>query len=96
MRFTGSDTSDETAKTGIQSAVKAVLQEVLTKYTKVDGYDVDVVLIEPVLSHCPGREMSGQRTVCPWNDWGFLYYRTAALTAAQVAATSATDIFHFR
>jgi len=93
VRFTGSDTSDETAKTGIQSAVKAVLQEVLTKYTKVDGYDVDVVLIEPVLNHCPGREMSGQRTVCPWNDWGFLYYRTAALTAAQVAATSATDIF---
>jgi len=93
VRFTGADTSDATAKAGIQAAVKALLQESLTKYTKVDGYDVDVVLIQPILDHCPGREISGARKQCPWNDFGYLYYRTAALTASQVAATSASDIF---
>ncbi len=93
VRFTGADTSDATAKAGIQSAVKAILQESLTKYTKVDGYDVDVVLIQPILDHCPGREITAARKQCPWNDFGYLYYRTAGITAAQVAATSASEIF---
>lgn len=93
VRFTGSDTSDETAKAGIQAAVKALLQETLAKHTKVDGYDVDVILVEPVLDHCPGRSVTGSRTICPWNDFGFLYFRTAALTAAQVSATAASNIF---
>ena len=93
VRFTGSDTSDETAKAGIQAAVKALLQETLAKYTKVDGYEVDVIHIEPVLDHCPGRAITGSRTLCPWNDFGFLYFRTGALTAAQVSATAASNIF---
>jgi hypothetical protein len=93
VRFTGSDTSDSTARYGIQSAVKSLLQEVLAKYTKVDGYDVDVVLIEPVLDHCPGRQITVRRTICPWNDVGFLYFRTAALTASRVAATPVADVF---
>lgn len=94
VRFTGSDRSDDTAKTGIQSAVKALLLAALTNHTKVDGYDVDVILIEPVLDHCPGREMMGSRTICPWNDVGFLYFRTAALTPSQVSSTAASNIFN--
>lgn len=93
VRFTGSDTSDAVAKAGIQAAVKSLLEESLTKYTKVDGYDVDVILIEPVLEHCPGRAIQGSRLQCPWNDYGFLYFRTAALKAAQVAATPESEIF---
>ena len=93
ISFTGSDKSDDAAKAGIQAATKALLQESLAKYTKVDGYDVDVILIEPVLDHCPGRAIMGLRTQCPWNDYGYLYFRTAALTSGQVAATAATDIF---
>ena len=93
VSFTGSDKSDDAAKVGIQAATKALLQESLTKYTKVDGYDVDVILIEPVLDYCPGRAIMGLRTQCPWNDYGYLYFRTAALTSGQVAATAATDIF---
>ena len=90
VSFTGSDKSDDAAKVGIQAATKALLQESLTKYTKVDGYDVDVILIEPVLDYCPGRAIMGLRTQCPWNDYGYLYFRTAALTSGQVAATAAT------
>ena len=45
VSFTGSDKSDDAAKVGIQAATKALLQELLTKYTKVDGYDVDVIII---------------------------------------------------
>lgn len=93
VRFTGSDTSDSSAKAGIQAAVKLLLKESLEKYTKVDGYDVDVILIEPILDHCPGRAMTGLRTQCPWNDAGYLYFRTNGLTAAQVSATPANDIF---
>ena len=93
VRFTGSDTSDTAARTGIQAVTKALLQEFLSKYTSVDGYKVDVLLIEPVLDHCPGRQIMGSRTLCPWNDFGFLYFRTAALTASQVAATPISDIF---
>ncbi len=93
VSFTGSDKSDDVAKAGIQAATKALLQESLAKYTKVDGYDVDVILIEPVLDYCPGRAIMGLRTQCPWNDYGYLYFRTAALTSGQVAATAATDIF---
>ena len=93
VRFTGSDTSDAVARNGIQSVVKALLQEVLSKYTKVDGYDVDVVLIEPVIDYCPGRQITVRRTICPWNDVGFLYFRTASLTASQVAATPVSDVF---
>ncbi|MEY4401006.1 MAG: hypothetical protein RL072_871 [Actinomycetota bacterium] len=93
VRFTGSDTSDAVARNGIQSVVKALLQEVLSKYTKVDGYDVDVILIEPVLDYCPGREITVRRSICPWNDVGFLYFRTAALSVAQVAATPVSDVF---
>lgn len=93
VRFTGSDTSDDTAKAGIQAAIKLLLQESLAKHSKVDGYDVDVILIEPVLEHCPGRTLMGSRSQCPWNDYGFLYFRTAALTAARVAATPANEIF---
>ncbi len=93
VSFTGSDKSDDAAKAGIQAAIKALLQESLAKYTKVDGYDVDVILIEPVLDYCPGRAIMGLRTQCPWNDYGYLYFRTAALTSGQVAATAATDIF---
>ena len=33
------------------------------------------------------------RKQCPWNNLGYLYYRTAGITAAQVAATSASEIF---
>lgn len=93
VRFTGSDTSDASAKAGIQAAVKLLLKESLEKYTKVDGYDVDVILIEPILDHCPGRAMTGLRTQCPWNDAGYLYFRTKALTSAQVSATPASEIF---
>ena len=93
VRFTGSDTSDAAARYGIQSVVKSLLQEVLSKYTKVDGYGVDVVLIEPVLDHCPGRQITVRRTICPWNDVGFLYFRTASLTATQVSATPVAEIF---
>lgn len=93
VRFTGSDTSDAVAKAGIQAAVKSLLGESLTKHTKVDGYDVDVILVEPVLEHCPGRAIQGSRLQCPWNDYGFLYFRTAALKAAQVAATPESEIF---
>ena len=93
VSFTGSDKSDDAAKAGIQAATKALLQESLAKYTKVDGYDVDVILIEPVLDYCPGRAIMGLRTQCPWNDYGYLYFRTAALTSGQVAATATTDIF---
>ena len=93
VRFTGSDTSDASAKAGIHAAVKLLLKESLEKYTKVDGYDVDVVLIEPILDHCPGRSMMGLRTQCPWNDAGYLYFRTKELTAAQVSATPASEIF---
>lgn len=93
VNFTGSDKSDDAAKAGIQAATKALLQESLAKYTKVDGYDVDVILIEPVLDHCPGRAIGVLRIQCPWNDFGFLYFRTAALTSGQVAATAASDIF---
>jgi hypothetical protein len=93
VRFTGSDTSDTSAKAGIQAAVKLLLKESLEKFTKVDGYDVDVILIEPMLDHCPGREIRGLRTQCPWNDAGYLYFRTNALTAAQVAATPDSEIF---
>lgn len=93
VRFTGSDTSDEAARNGIQAVVKTLLQEVISKHTKVDSYDVDVLLIEPVLDYCPGRQITSQRTMCPWNDVGFLYFRTASMSVAQVAATSASDIF---
>ena len=93
VRFTGADTSDETAREGINAAVKLLVQEFISKYTKVDGYEVDVLLIEPTLDHCPGRQVTGQRTICPWNDTGFLYFRTASLTSARVAATAAKDIF---
>ncbi|MFM8265695.1 MAG: hypothetical protein ACKOAI_06490 [Acidimicrobiia bacterium] len=93
VRFTGSDTSDASAKAGIQAAVKSLLQESLAKYTQVDGNDVDVILIEPILDHCPGRAITGLRTQCPWNDVGYLYFRTKALTAAQVSATPASEIF---
>lgn len=93
VRFTGADTSDETARTGINAAVKLLLQEFVARYTKVDGYDVDVLLVEPTLDYCPGRQMSGQRTICPWNDTGFLYFRAASLTSEQVAATPVNSIF---
>jgi len=93
VRFTGADTSDETARAGINAAVKLLLQEFIARYTKVDGYDVDVLLVEPTLDHCPGRQMSGQRTICPWNDTGFLYFRTATLTPEKVAATPVNSIF---
>ena len=93
VRFTGSDTSDVAARNGILAVTKALLQEFLAKHTTVDGYKVDVLLIEPVLDHCPGRKITGSRTICPWNDVGFLYFRTASLNAAQVAATPASDIF---
>lgn len=93
VRFTGSDTSDASAKAGIHAAVKLLLKESLEKYTKVDGYDVDVILIEPLLDHCPGRAMTLLRTQCPWNDAGYLYFRTKGLTAAQVSATPASEIF---
>lgn len=93
IHFGGSDTSDATAKVGIQSAVKTLLFEAVSKYTKVDGYNVDVILIEPVLDYCPGRELISARSQCPWNDYGFLYFRTAEVTPAKVAATAAEDIF---
>lgn len=93
VRFTGSDTSDAAAKTGIQAAVKLLLKESLEKYTKVDGYDVDVILVEPMLDHCPGRAITGLRTQCPWNDAGYLYFRTRALTAAKVDSTPTSEIF---
>lgn len=93
VRFTGPDTSDEAAKAGIQAAVKSLLEESLTKHSKIDGYDVDVILVEPVLEHCPGRTIDGSRRQCPWNDYGFLYFRTAALRAEQVVATPASEIF---
>lgn len=93
VRFTGADTSDETARAGIYAAVKLLVQEFINKYTKVDGYEVDVLLIEPTLDYCPGRQITGQRTICPWNDNGFLYFRTASLTTARVVATPANEIF---
>ena len=94
VRFTGADTSDATAKNGIQAAVKAILQEVVAKYTKVDGYGVDVVHIQPVLDYCPGRVIRGARSQCPWNDFGFLFFRTASLSADKVVATPASEIFN--
>lgn len=93
VRFTGSDTSDEAAKIGIQAAVKSLLEVALTKHSQVDGYDVDVILVEPVLEHCPGRTIDGSRRQCPWNDYGFLYFRTATLKAERVVATPASEIF---
>lgn len=93
VRFTGADTSDAAAKNGIQAAVKAILQEVIAKYTKVDGYGVDVIHIQPVLDYCPGRVVRGARSQCPWNDFGFLFFRTASLSVDKVAATPASEIF---
>ena len=94
VRFTGSDTSDAAAKNGIQAAVKAALSEVVTKHRKVQNLGVDVLLVEVVLQHCPGREFrNGNEVKCPWNDWGFLYYRLADLTPSRVNFTPASKIF---
>lgn len=94
VRFTGSDTSDAAAKNGIKAAVKAALSEVVTKHRKVQNLGVDVLLVEVVLQHCPGREFrNGNEVKCPWNDWGFLYYRLADLTPGRVNFTPADRIF---
>ena len=93
IRFTGSDKSDDAAKQGIQAAVKTLLYQFLLKHTKVDGYDVDVLLIEPLLDYCPGRTISFLRTMCPWNDWGFLYFPVSELTPEMIAKTAQSDIF---
>lgn len=94
VRFTGSDTSDATARNGVQQAVKSALTEVVGKYRKVRNIGVDVLLVEVVVQHCPGREIrNGGDSKCPWNDWGFLYYRLADLTTTRVSATPASSIF---
>lgn len=94
VRFTGSDTSDAAARNGIHRAVKAALSEVVTKHRTVQNLGVDVLLVEAVLQHCPGREFrNGNEVKCPWNDWGFLYYRLADLTPSRVNLTPADRIF---
>lgn len=94
VRFTGSDTSDAAAKNGIHRAVKAALSEVVTKHRTVQNLGVDLLLVEVVLQHCPGREFRfGSEVKCPWNDWGFLYYRLADLTPGRVNYTPADRIF---
>lgn len=94
VKFTGSDTSDAAARNGIQRAVKAAVSEVVTKHRTVQNLGVDVLLVEVVLQHCPGREFrNGNEVKCPWNDWGFLYYRLADLTPGRVNYTPADRIF---
>lgn len=94
VRFTGSDTSDAAARSGIQHAVKAAVSEVVSKHRTVQNFGVDVLLVEVVLQHCPGREIRiGNEIKCPWNDWGFLYYRLADLTPSRVNLTPASDVF---
>lgn len=93
VSFTGADTSDDTAKSGIHASIKALLHEVVRSHRTINGLNVDVVLFEPLLDHCPGRAIQWARVQCPWNDYGYLYYRLAALTPEVVGATAAADIF---